>query len=387
MKVVHITAGGPFTEECGYQENMLATLCSDLGHEVTIIARTDRWSNGIIEYVEPCNRELSNGVRLIRLPLRFCRIKGLAYRLVKMVGLINALRRIRPDRIMVHGMGNFAMVDACIYKEHYDKQCVILADSHVDDLNSGRNWLSNNVLHGILYKYNLRIVKQTVDRFIATSDRAKQFCVNHYGLEPSLIEVWPLGGILASRIEIRESRQSIRKAFRIPDEAVLFIHTGKLSREKRTSTILEAMSEVTSPDIRLIIAGSAPDDVRAEIELKCEIDKRVLFCGWVNSNELVRLFQASDVYLQPGTGSASFQEALCSGCAAIADLRQGYDSGFASIVSHAVSAKEFACEMNAMRDSSYLNSAKQRVREFAYENLDYNQQVLQIIYGLKHEDK
>jgi len=48
-------------------------------------------------------------------------------------------------------------------------------------------------------------------------------------------------------------------------------------------------------------------------------DHRIQFVGWKSAEELRDLLCAADVYIQPGTQSATMQMSLCARCAVILD--------------------------------------------------------------------
>jgi glycosyltransferase involved in cell wall biosynthesis len=79
------------------------------------------------------------------------------------------------------------------------------------------------------------------------------------------------------------------------------------------------LAQVENPNLRLVIAGVLQDDIKAEVETLIAADPRVTFLGWQGSEELTDLLCAADIYLQPGTQSATMQHSLCCGCAVILD--------------------------------------------------------------------
>ena len=87
--------------------------------------------------------------------------------------------------------------------------------------------------------------------------------------------------------------------------------------QKKTIEIVKAFIKVKDPTFKLIIIGSFSDDVRNEVEPYINTDKRIAFLGWKNGDELLNYLCAADVYLQPGSQSATMQNAICCRCAVV----------------------------------------------------------------------
>ena len=60
-------------------------------------------------------------------------------------------------------------------------------------------------------------------------------------------------------------------------------------------------------------------DVEDEMKRLISQDNRIRFVGWQSADELRRLLCAAEVYVQPGTQSATMQMALCCRCAVVLD--------------------------------------------------------------------
>ena len=109
-----------------------------------------------------------------------------------------------------------------------------------------------------------------------------------------------------------------------------------------------------------------------------------MYLGWKNSEELIKYIAASDLYLQPGSQSATMQNALCAGTPVLIEnvkSHEAYMSGNAFIINNyedmeIVFAK--ICE-----DPSVLKKMSERVYDLAVNNLDYKKLAERICHTSK----
>jgi glycosyltransferase involved in cell wall biosynthesis len=127
------------------------------------------------------------------------------------------------------------------------------------------------------------------------------------------LEFFPLGGLVIDRDEKRDRRKRARMRLGIKEADLVLLHTGKLDPLKRTTVLLQAMSQTTAKDIHLLLAGDIPATQSDVLVPLIERDKRVRFLGWQNQEQLTDLMSAADIYIQPGSQSATLQVAICCG--------------------------------------------------------------------------
>lgn len=380
MKIIHIASGGPFTEEMSYQENILASLGSRVGDEVVVVARPDKWTHGIIVNGPVGCTQSQSGYTVVRLPLFLSKLDSISKRLVKMRGLKRLLDTYKPDCIMLHGIGNAAMADVANYKKK-NRNCSIIVDNHADVYNASKNPFVRLFLYRGFHRFMVRKYSRYFDKIVVVSESCRDFVAAYYGLAQDKVSIWRLGGIIPQKETAKSNRREIRSIFGIPEDAIVFIHTGKLTVEKRTNVVLDAFEKLNAPNTFLIVAGSATNDIGALLNKHASGNNKIVLYGWAEREELERLLQASDVYLQPGSASATLQQAICCGCVPIANLTCQYGEMFGSLVPHAESAEDFIREMKSLCCASNLEERKRNLERFAYETLDYKRQI-QAIHDL-----
>ena len=77
---------------------------------------------------------------------------------------------------------------------------------------------------------------------------------------------------------------------------------------------MEAFAAVPELKAKLAVIGVIPETERPALEPLMEADNRVVYLGWKQSEELVEYLCACDLYCQPGSVSATMQNAVCCGC-------------------------------------------------------------------------
>ena len=98
-------------------------------------------------------------------------------------------------------------------------------------------------------------------------------------------------------------------------EDIVLVHSGKLCRSKKTDELLHAMEKVKDERLKLIIIGSMDKEIKHIVENFTKKDKRIRYAGWKTGEELSDYLCSADIYIQPGTQSATMQAAACCRCA------------------------------------------------------------------------
>ena len=81
-----------------------------------------------------------------------------------------------------------------------------------------------------------------------------------------------------------------------------------------TDELLRAFSAVDDPHAVLAVIGSIPKEREAVLLPLIEADERIRYLGWKSGADLQEYLCAADLYCQPGSQSATMQNALCRYC-------------------------------------------------------------------------
>ena len=379
MNIVHIGFGGPYTETMCYQDNLLPRSQKELGHDVTYIANCFQWNGSELEDVPSCDKIMADGVRLIRLPLK--KILGsafLANKIRRVPKLYSCLCDIAPDMIMLHDPQALCSLDVCKYVRNHPKTELVL-DSHADRHNSGTNFVSLNILHRLFYRPIVKKVATFARRFYYLSAECKEFTKDVYGIPESKLDYLPLGGVLFSEDIFSQYRTTRRNELGLHSDDILIVHSGKMSAAKRTIELLNAVHNLPNTNLRLVIIGIADPEVKKVILSISEQDPRILFLGWKNGQELLEYLCGADIYAQPGTQSATMQNAVCCNCAI---LVYPYESHKLLLKNSALYVESSVDIENALRqlcdNPQEIEHLKLMSNKLAHDSLDYKAQAEKI---------
>lgn len=313
MNIVHLDLAGFYNENTTYQTNLLAACNLADGHTVSVISAPFHWEGAQVVYTPPCDQIVEGGIRLIRLAYRNSSRNFSAQKIRAVIGLYEALASLQPDIIFCHCTQFLSLLDVIRYKKAHP-QVKIYADTHTAYNNSGTNWLSLHVLHRIFYCYLTQKALPYLEQYFYISDECRQFSHEVYGIPNEKMEFYPLGGTLLSDGEYAAIRAKRRAELGLGENDRLYIHSGKLDALKRSDELLRAFSAVDDPHAVLAVIGSIPKEREAVLLPLIEADERIRYLGWRTGEELQEYLCAADLYCQPGSQSATMQNAVCRYC-------------------------------------------------------------------------
>lgn len=315
MKIVHIDFTGPYTDGATYQENILPALNAKDGHDVTLLVQASFWNGAKEEQITEESRlryTSESGVKIIRLPYVTVLNRFVTSKVRLPVGLYDELERIAPNIIFMHCLQTMAGEVILKYLSNHPNTKLVV-DSHSDYLNSARTFFSKHILHKIFYKKIVKDVSLAAKKIYAISPECKDFLIEMYGVKASDIEDLPLGGLLMSEQEMDRRRAEFREMHRISDGDVVYMHSGKLDRQKKTIETMRAFNRSAGSAEYLFIAGDVGKDIEKEFNAELVRNDRIQFLGWLSGEQLKTAICGSDVYLQPGSKSATAQISICCG--------------------------------------------------------------------------
>lgn len=319
MKIVHLCLSCFYIDGYAYQENELVAQNVADGHDVLVIASTETFGDDRkLTYLEPKSYLGSDGAMVIRLP--YCGwLPHVFMRKLRMhPGVYQLLDREKPDVILFHGLCGWELNAAAKYKRTHPST-KFFVDSHEDFNNSARSFISKHFLHSTYYRLIAKFCLSSIDKILCISIDTMKFVRDYYGLPSSKLEFYPLGGKVFDDSDYSETRQVSRTQFGISSQEILFVQSGKIDSSKKLLESLRAFTVVNDSRFQFIIAGHLQEGIGAEVETLISQDARIRFVGWKTPNELRGLLCAADVYVQPGTQSATMQMSICCRCAVILD--------------------------------------------------------------------
>ena len=315
MKILHLCLANFYIDGYNYQENVLPRINKEDGHEVCIIASTETFvDNQHLGYVEPSAYVTEYGVPIKRLPYVKVGNHFTTVKIRKYPHVYEEIAAFAPDVILSHGLLFWSVGDLIRYKKDHP-EVKLYADTHTAANNSGTNWLSLHVLHRIFYRHLVQKALPYVEKYFYISAECGEFAVKNHGVPESMMEFYPLGGGLFSEAQRAANRNRRRAELGLAEDELLLVHSGKLDALKRTEELLRAFAAVPELKAKLAIIGSIPEETEQTLSPLMEADSRVTYLGWRSAPELMEYLCAGDVYCQPGSQSATMQNAVCCGCA------------------------------------------------------------------------
>lgn len=314
MRILHCCLSCFYIDNYNYQENVLPLINKLDGNEVKIIASTETFiDNSQIGYIKPGKYFTKDGIEVERIPYK----KYFPHFIMKKVrhyeNLYEIIEEFSPDVILFHGVPAYDLLIVAKYKKN-NSHVKLYVDSHEDYNNSARNFISREFLHKIFYRNIVKKVLPFIDKILCISTECFDFLENLYEVEEDKMELYPLGGIVFNDVEWREKRDKTRKSLRMDESDILIIHSGKMDINKRTEDLLKAFIQTFNSNFKLILIGSFTQDLENKVIPLIKSDERIQYIGWKDSSKLLEYLCAADIYFQPGTQSATMQNAICCRC-------------------------------------------------------------------------
>lgn len=319
MKIAHLCLSCFYVDGYSYQENELVRQHVQDGHDVVVIASTEVFDqHRQLNYCSPGEYMGTDGARVIRLPYRRWLPHSVMKKLRMHPGVEELLAREAPDVILFHGLCGWELLNVKRHKSR-NPAVRVFADSHEDFNNSAQSFVSKHFLHASYYRPILHRALGSIEKVLCISSETMDFVRNFYKVPAEHLELYPLGGKVFDDDEYASIRTTARTRYGITDDQILFVQSGKIDKAKKLVEALRAFSRTPDKNFRFTVAGHIHKDISAEVEQLIKQDTRVRFIGWQSSQELRELLCAADVYVQPGTQSATMQMSLCCRCAVVLD--------------------------------------------------------------------
>ena len=319
MKIAHLCLSCFYIDGYSYQENELVRQHVMDGHDVVVIASTEVFDeNRQLNYRAPGEYMGTDGARVIRLPYRRGLPHGVMKKLRMHPGVEDLLMREAPDVILFHGLCGWELLAVKRYKARRPAVRVFV-DSHEDFNNSARSFVSKHLLHASYYRPILHRALSSIEKVLCISTETMDFVRDFYKVPPERMEFYPLGGQILSDDDYVQLRATGRRRHGVANDQILFVQSGKMDHSKKLVEALHAFSKTVDDQFRFIVAGHIHEDIASEVDQLMRNDPRIQFIGWQSSEQLRELLCSADVYVQPGTQSATMQMSLCCRCAVVLD--------------------------------------------------------------------
>lgn len=375
-----------FNESLEYQENLLTKYYVKHGHQVTIITSTFQsvfdYYNGRHDKRVPSHTYQHHGAKIVKLRYRY----NLLNRLRAFTPIDSLLAAEKPDLIYVHDIIP-NILEAVRYKRR-NPDCRMIFDYHADYSNSGKNWVSLKILHGLLRKWILDRARPHLSAIFPIVPASATFLHEIYGVPYEAMEVLPLGADsdLGNEVAARGEGVRLRAHYGIGDGDTVIFTGGKLTPAKRTELIVEAVNRIGDPRVHLVVVGQASeaDSRYAEsVRTVAGANANIRFVGWLNKEDIYGHLDLADLAVFPASQSILWQQAISMGLPLIVGDTGHQDISYLNLYDNIVmlraseiTAESIIAELRRLLDDRERLAAMQRgARRVAAEQLDWNQLV------------
>lgn len=234
------------------------------------------------------------------------------------------------------------------------------------------------------------LIKRNVDRIITISETSKKDIVRFLGISPEKISVVYLAPKKVFRyLELKQSlslrdrsleKAEVRKQFGLPDHFVLYV--GDVNFNKNLMTLADACKAIKIP---LVMAGktttSKPDNHPenkpfADFLKKYGVDKDIIRLGFVEDEDLVKIWNLATVYCQPsyyeGFGLILLESMAC-GVPVVASRINAHTEigGEACVYADPKKVSDLAEKIKFVvnspeRQKEYIKKGEARVKQFTW---------------------
>lgn len=372
MNILYVCFGGAFTPGMQYKENCMARVQQADGNQVTIVTGTETWNDGVVMHTVPGETILDNGVRIVRFSLHVPVFSKANEKLRYVKGLLPWIVEQKPDIIVFHILQQYAVSQLKWLKTRLP-DCKIYGDCSTSFGNSARNYFSYHILHRMIYRYWMKKSLPYWNKIFYVAEESRVFLEKAYDIPQSSLEFQPLGGILLSDEDYAAMRAKRRTELGLGEDDRLYVHSGKLDALKRTDELLRAFSSVDDPHAVLAVIGSIPKEHEAVLLPLIAADKRIRYLGWKSGEELQEYLCAADLYCQPGSPSATMQNALCRYCPVMLYPHLSYTADYdrGEVLWVKTQADMEAVFRSLAADTAQFAPLRENAEKLAREVLDY----------------
>ena len=314
MKILHCCLAAFYIDDYSYQENIIPKFHHKQGHHVGILASTETYNSNVeLNYVQPSTYKSKDDIVITRIDYVSWLPKSIGRKLRIYKNVKHNLYTFKPDIIFLHDCQFLSILTFANYAKNND--VIIFVDSHTDFVNSGRGWISKNILHKVIYKFCAKSIEKYTTKFYGTLPLRSDFLKDIYNIEPKKIELLPFGSddSLFNWSEKSSIRQKLREKLNIAEGEFVFISGGKLDRRKNIHLLLKVWNDLKKegklPSSKLIVFGKPNIEMNTEIQ-QLVIGEDIIFIEWLDSKEIHKYFFAADLAIFPGTHSVLWEEAV-----------------------------------------------------------------------------
>lgn len=137
---------------------------------------------------------------------------------------------------------------------------------------------------------------------IAISHSTCMEAAKHYRINPTKFSIiyYVLPDVFIDEDKNKEARKKLRKRYGLLENDFVVLTVANLVRRKGIADLVEAISLIDNPRIKLIIVGQGPEKENLEkLVKKLKIENRTVFAGLIKKEEVAPFYASSDLFVLP----------------------------------------------------------------------------------------
>lgn len=152
----------------------------------------------------------------------------------------------------------------------------------------------------IYYKFILPRVIKNSDKIITISNNTKKDIIKYYNIDDDKIDVIYNGYNVPANIDKKESAKYIYNKYKLEDYLLM---VGINYKYKNLHNVIKAYNQIEKYiNNKLVIVGNYNNSYGKSLKKltqKLNLNQNVVFLGYVNDNDLERLYQAAKMFIYP----------------------------------------------------------------------------------------
>jgi glycosyltransferase involved in cell wall biosynthesis len=304
----------PQIDGTSYFTQRLATGLAARGHEVNVVCPADPALTGLPDHQAVSVHTVPSFMTPFHPTQRVCLPAAIRRPAAR------AVRTIKPD--VVHVQGHFPLCRTLMLAAR-EQSIPVVATNHFMPENLVPYYFFPRWARGFVGAWAWRDVARwfAYPQVITTPTDIAADVLRTHGVDRPVTVI--SGGVDTRRFSPGDGgRAAARRMLGLPDKPTI-LYVGRLSADKAVTDLIDALPQISRDvDAHLVIAGRGVK--MAALRRRCQdvqVADRTHFLGFIPNEDIVRVYQAADVFCMPGRAelqSLATLEALSCGLPAVA---------------------------------------------------------------------
>lgn len=207
--------------------------------------------------------------------------------------LLEALKKEMPSIVVVHGWNYSTYVKVLMQAKNFGHRLAFRGETNID------MEMSRPRLQRLWRKKLLNYLLGKVDIFCYIGQKSRAF-YEYLGIPADKLRFTPYAVDNAHfrQLAHQPGREEARARLGYTHEDRVFLYTGKFIDKKRPLDLINAMSMLTAPYIKMLMVGDGP--LRGEMEAlirEKEEERRIRLTGFVNQSAIPDYYRLADGFI------------------------------------------------------------------------------------------